>query len=79
MEPFIIDVNPIDKNDFVLSTHEGEEFIYILNGTMELVYGKNKYLLNPGDSVYYDSIIPHHIHGYQGQKAKILAVIYTPV
>ncbi|NLI37573.1 MAG: helix-turn-helix domain-containing protein [Bacteroidales bacterium] len=79
MEPFIIDVNPIEKEDFVLSTHEGEEFIYILNGTMELVYGKNKYLLNPGDSVYYDSIIPHHIHGYQGQKAKILAVIYTPV
>jgi transcriptional regulator with XRE-family HTH domain len=77
MEPFVIDVNPTE-DDYVLSTHEGEEFIYILEGTMELVYGKNKYLLNPGDSVYYDSIIPHHIHGYQGQKAKILAVIYTP-
>ncbi len=77
MEPFVIDVNPT-ADDYVLSTHEGEEFIYILEGTMELVYGKNKYLLNPGDSVYYDSIIPHHIHGYEGQKAKILAVIYTP-
>jgi transcriptional regulator with XRE-family HTH domain len=79
MEPFIIDVNPTEKDEYVLSTHEGEEFILILEGTMELVYGKNKYLLNVGDSVYYDSIIPHHIHGYQGQKAKILAVIYTPV
>jgi transcriptional regulator with XRE-family HTH domain len=79
MEPFIIDVTPIEKNDFVLSTHEGEEFIYILEGTMELSYGKGTYLLNAGDSVYYDSIIPHHIHGYQGQAAKILAVIYTPI
>jgi transcriptional regulator with XRE-family HTH domain len=78
MEPFIIDVSPTEKDDYVLSTHEGEEFIYILDGTMELVYGKNTYLLNEGDSVYYDSIIPHHIHGYQGQQARILAVIYTP-
>jgi transcriptional regulator with XRE-family HTH domain len=79
MDPFIIDVAPIEKDDYVLSTHEGEEFIYILQGTMELVYGKNKYLLQVGDSVYYDSIIPHHIHAYQGQQAKILAVIYTPI
>jgi len=79
MDPFIIDVAPIEKDDYVLSTHEGEEFIYILEGTMELVYGKNKYLLQVGDSVYYDSIIPHHIHAYQGQQAKILAVIYTPI
>jgi transcriptional regulator with XRE-family HTH domain len=79
MEPFIIDVQPTEKDDYVLSTHEGEEFIFILEGTMELVYGKSTYLLEVGDSVYYDSIIPHHIHGYQGQAAKILAVIYTPV
>jgi transcriptional regulator with XRE-family HTH domain len=35
MEPFIIDVAPTEKNDFVLSTHEGEEFIFVLEGTME--------------------------------------------
>lgn len=29
--------------------------------------------------IYYDSIVPHHVHGYQGQAAKILAVIYTPI
>jgi hypothetical protein len=39
MEPFIIDVNPVEKEEYVLSTHEGEEFILILEGTMELVYG----------------------------------------
>ena len=78
MDPFIIDVNPTDDNDFVLSSHEGEEFIMVMEGTMEICYGKNTYLLEEGDSIYYDSIVPHHVHGYQGQAAKILAVIYTP-
>ncbi len=78
MEPFIIDVNPTDDNDFVLSSHEGEEFIYVLQGRMEISYGKHVYLLDEGDSIYYDSIVPHHVHGYEGQAAKILAVIYTP-
>lgn len=79
MEPFIIDVTPTDDNAFVLSSHEGEEFIMVLNGKMEISYGKNTYLLEEGDSIYYDSIVPHHVHGYQGQAAKILAVIYTPI
>ncbi len=79
MEPFIIDVAPTDDNEFVLSSHEGEEFIMVMQGTMEICYGKNTYLLEEGDSIYYDSIVPHHVHAYQGQAAKILAVIYTPL
>ena len=79
MEPFIIDVTPTEDNDFVLSSHEGEEFIMVLEGTMEISYGKHTYLLEEGDTIYYDSIVPHHVHAYQGQAAKILAVIYTPV
>ena len=79
MEPFIIDVDATDDIDFVLSSHEGEEFIFVMEGVMEVCYGKNTYLLEEGDSIYYDSIVPHHVHGYQGQAAKILAVVYTPM
>lgn len=79
MEPFIINVDPTSDNNFVLSSHEGEEFIYVMEGVMEISYGKNTYLLEEGDSIYYDSIVPHHVHAYEGQAAKILAVVYTPI
>ena len=79
MEPFIIDVEATNDTDFVLSSHEGEEFIMVMEGVMEISYGKNTYVLEEGDSIYYDSIVPHHVHAYEGQAAKILAVIYTPI
>ncbi|KAA6316664.1 HTH-type transcriptional regulator SinR [termite gut metagenome] len=78
MEPFIVDVFPTDVIDFALSSHEGEEFIVVMEGMMEVCYGKNTYILEEGDSIYYDSIVPHHVHAYEGKAAKILAVIYTP-
>lgn len=79
MEPFIIDVAATNDSDFVLSSHEGEEFIMVMEGIMEISYGKNTYLLEQGDSIYYDSIVPHHVHAFEGKAAKILAVIYTPI
>ncbi|KAA6335561.1 HTH-type transcriptional regulator SinR [termite gut metagenome] len=79
MEPFLIDVTPTDITDFALSSHEGEEFIMVMEGIMEICYGKNTHILEEGDSIYYDSIIPHHVHSYQGKAAKILAVVYTPL
>ena len=78
MEPFIVDINPSEEKEFQLSAHEGEEFIYVMCGTVEIDYGKDKYLLSEGDSIYYDSIVKHHIHGANGQAAKILALVYIP-
>jgi transcriptional regulator with XRE-family HTH domain len=78
MEPFLIDIEPAQEADFVFSTHEGEEFIYVLEGVIEINYGKTTYLLEAGESIYYDSIVAHHVHAGNGQPAKILGVIYTP-
>ncbi|MDR1223934.1 MAG: XRE family transcriptional regulator [Tannerella sp.] len=78
MEPFIIDVKPAKNADFIFSTHEGEEFIYVIEGAIEINYGKNTYILNEGDSIYYDSIVAHHVHAGNDKPARILGVIYTP-
>ncbi len=78
MESFIIDIEKAHDACFDNSSHEGEEFIYVLEGKIEINHGKKNYILNAGDSIYYDSIVPHHVHGYDGEAAKILAVVYTP-
>jgi len=77
MEPFIVTIQT-DANQ-KKSTHEGEEFIYVLEGTLLLEYGMDKEVLNTGDSVYYDSIVPHRVFSADNNPVKILAVIYTPV
>ena len=78
MEPFIIDINPTEEREFQLSAHEGEEFIYVMQGEIEIDYGKEKYVLKEGDSIYYDSIVKHHLHGVVGKAARILALVYIP-
>lgn len=78
MDPFVIDIFPKSEEEVKLSTHEGEEFIYVLEGEIEILYGKDKYELKAGDSIYYESIVAHHLHSHGSEKAKILAVIYTP-
>lgn len=79
MEPFIINIQPSGTKDFILSSHEGEEFIYVLEGGIEITYGKEKFTLTEGDSIYYDSIIDHIVQGDSEKGAKILAVVYTPL
>ena len=76
MEPFLVDVHPA-AGDVPLNEHEGEEFIYVLSGRIEVLYGKDAYQLDAGDSIYYESVVPHHLHALGGD-ARILAVIYAP-
>ena len=69
-----------ERESVRFSNHAAEgHVIYVLDGQVEINYGKNTYLLEKGDSIYYDSIVKHHVHGYNGQKARILAVVYTPI
>jgi len=79
MEPFIVEIEPTQESDYKLSSHEGEEFIFIMEGKVEINYGKEVYILNEGDSIYLDSVVAHNIHAADEQKAKLLAVIYTPI
>jgi len=75
MEPFLIDVAP--AKDHVLSSHEGEEFLYVLDGRLEVEYGKDVHTLGAGDSIYYDSVVPHHVRAAADAPARILAVVYA--
>ena len=77
MEPFFVDIAPAAEQK--KSSHEGEEFIYVISGNLALEYGAVSDVLHEGDSVYYDSIVPHRVISGDGKPVRILAVVYTPV
>lgn len=79
MDPFIITIDPSGETEHELVDHEGEEWLYGLEGEIEIEYGKELYVLHPGESIYYDSIVPHQVRAHEGQSARFLAVVYTPL
>lgn len=55
--------------------HEGQEFDYVLTGSLRLVLGGEELLLTPGDSIYYDSSLPHAMYAEGGDCTFIAVVI----
>ncbi|MCC8034957.1 MAG: XRE family transcriptional regulator [Rikenellaceae bacterium] len=79
MEPFYISVGYTEDKRQNYSTHEGEEFIFVLEGTIKVRYGAVEHILTRGQSIYYDSIVPHLVTTHEeDSNAKVLAVTYTP-
>jgi transcriptional regulator with XRE-family HTH domain len=75
MEPFIVTLLPTDAEEF--STHDGQEFLFVLDGEMKVQVGDQIQFLRSGDAVYYDSNQPHLVKSVGGSKTTILAVLYA--
>lgn len=76
MEPFIIHVKADGTEHF--SQHQGEEFLYVLVGQLQFTYGKEHTILAQGDSVYYNSLVPHSVKAMNGD-CQILTVVHFPL
>ncbi len=75
MEPMLV---VLEKDAPVTKFHhEGEEFIYILEGTLEFRFESKTYILEPGDSAYFNSGIEHSGRSLGDGPAKFLCVIYS--
>jgi quercetin dioxygenase-like cupin family protein len=73
MEPFIVTLQPSVADQ--PSSHDGQEFIYVIDGQMEAIIENQSYILDPGDTIYYDSTVSHLVRAHGDKPAKILAVI----
>ncbi len=74
-EPFMVTVCPREGGKPTLHAHEGQEFDYMVSGTMEFYIGEMTYVLNEGDSVYFNSEVPHAMAAVGGEPAKFIAVV----
>ena len=74
IEPFIVVAEPKEEEP-TLHAHPGQEFNYILEGSLKIYIHSNEIILNPGDSIYFDSNYPHAMKALGGKPAKFLAII----
>jgi transcriptional regulator with XRE-family HTH domain len=74
MQPFLIRFDPATPKPIPIS-HDGQEFVHILEGAVELTYDGRSILLGTGDSAYLDARRPHTFHALGTSVARMLAVI----
>ncbi len=74
MEPYLISIDSRSSSTF---QHDGEQFLYVLEGVLELNYGRERYVVKEGDSIYFDSGIEHSARALGNGKVKTLCVIYN--
>ncbi len=75
MEPFLVRVPPADSGKAHPASHPGQEFIHMLSGRLEITLDGKALVLEPGDSLYFDSSTPHGLRGLDNAHAEFLDVI----
>jgi mannose-6-phosphate isomerase-like protein (cupin superfamily) len=71
-EPFLVTVDPGPAH---VNSHPGQEFHYVLEGTLQVDLGSRAVVLEVGDSLYFDSSVPHCLTALHDRPARLLAVI----
>ncbi len=76
-DAFIVTVEPKAGDEpLQLNAHEGQEFNHVLEGRMLLVINGKELTLNTGDSLYFNSALPHGMKALDGKTVKFLAMIF---
>jgi quercetin dioxygenase-like cupin family protein len=78
MKAFRVTIDPLREHSGVGYQHEGEEFIYVLSGKIELTVGEHLNTLDAGGSLHFNSGIRHLIHNVSKETAELLVVICEP-
>jgi mannose-6-phosphate isomerase-like protein (cupin superfamily) len=76
MEPFLVEFKRKKAEKLSYFSHDGEEFIYLLEGVLEFRTENQQYILYPGDSLYFESSIPHAYRALERKNARALTVVY---
>jgi transcriptional regulator with XRE-family HTH domain len=75
-EPFIVTVEPgADEEPVHYNSHKGQEFNYIIEGTLKIIINGRELIMSEGDSVYFDSSANHGMKALNGKQARFLAII----
>jgi quercetin dioxygenase-like cupin family protein len=79
MSPFLVEIPPSAVAEPIRSQHEGEEFLFVLSGQLEVRVGSEVHRLAPGDAIYYDSGLEHALRALEGSAVRVLACLAQPL
>jgi len=77
MEPLLVDFVPMETADMVFTSHEGEEFLFLLDGRLEFRTNDRVETLSAGDALYFDSALNHSFRSLTDQPAKAVVVVWS--
>ena len=78
LKAFGVKIDAMKDHEGVSYNHAGEEFVYVLKGTIEVVVGEHVNTLGPGDSLNFNSGVLHHMRNISKRDAELIVVIYIP-
>jgi len=76
MEPFLVEFEPKKKEALSYQNHGGEEFLFLFRGRLAFHYDQQEIILDPGDSLYFESGVPHGFRALRGRKAQAIVVVF---
>lgn len=75
-EPFMVTVDPYpEEHELQFNSHPGQEFNYVIKGTMKTIIDGHEIILNEGDSIYFDSGCKHAMKAMNNEQVKFLAIV----
>jgi transcriptional regulator with XRE-family HTH domain len=77
MEPFLVEFPVQDTSEMIFMNHEGEEFLHVLEGTLEFRSIDRVEVLGPGDSIYFESELSHSFRCLGEKPARALVVVWN--
>jgi len=78
LKAFKVIVDPLKDHKGIGYQHEGEEFVYVLQGTIDIIVGENINKLKKGESLHFNSGIRHMLRNTGEEEAELIVVIYGP-
>ncbi len=75
---YLVALEPKKQHEMVAYKHEGEEFMYVLEGKVEVTVGEEAHELKKGQTIHFNSGVNHNLRNLSSKASKLIVVVYTP-
>ncbi|MGD9818225.1 MAG: helix-turn-helix domain-containing protein [Desulfomonilaceae bacterium] len=75
---YLVTLDPKKEHEMVAYKHEGEEFMFVIDGKVEVKVGDDIHVIKKGEHVHFNSGIQHHLRNLSSKVSTLIVVVYTP-